>query len=261
MSQFRTFYLGKFQYRTLDFLPVSQSRANGFPSWLERPPPPPPQSFLTFSRACISFLFCSIYFQTQGQVVLKGLFGVASGKRKTFELHVSEYQALVLLAFNPPPTASASASEAATAGTTRTLTDDAPETKRSRPEENSAPAAPKPPTPVKSKFTFLEMHKATGIPRQALQETLLSLCSGKMKLLRRSGSEGKNTPLGDQETVIVNDGMKSKLVRIVVHSYQGRLTKKDTQATEKLVQRERQFQVDAAIVRLLKARRSIGHQV
>ena len=57
-----------------------------------------------------------------------------------------------------------------------------------------------------------------------------------VKILKRrapkSAGGGKSAsahgaPLSPSERLIVNDGMKSKLVRIVVNSYQGKLTRKD----------------------------------
>ena len=145
-------------------------------------------------------------------------------------------------------------------------------------------------------FTFMSLMSATGIPRNELQQTLLSLCSNKAKILKRrpsdNGHKGSHGSLfDDAERVVVNDNMKSKLVRIVVNAYQGKLTKKDVQvvhhrlksnvlvqsnfhanvnnlpsygthqATNQRVQRERMFQVDAAIVRLMKARLTMAHQV
>jgi len=97
--------------------------------------------------------------------------------------------------------------------------------------------SPETPTAPKGR-SFSSLLQSTGIPRHALQETLLSLCSNKVKLLkRRSGASGAakgshGSPFSDSERVIVNDGMKSKLVRIVVHSHQGRLTKKDVEVRQ-----------------------------
>eukprot|EP00750_Incisomonas_marina_P008330 INCI15434.3.p1 GENE.INCI15434.3~~INCI15434.3.p1 ORF type:complete len:848 (-),score=178.00 INCI15434.3:670-3162(-) len=171
------------------------------------------------------------FLPTQGQVVLKATFGYGSGKRRQHELHVSEYQALVLLVFNIDPTA-----------VSASTLDDQPRS-----------------------FTFMSLMSATGIPRNELQQTLLSLCSNKAKILKRrpsdNGHKGSHGSLfDDAERVVVNDNMKSKLVRIVVNAYQGKLTKKDVQATNQRVQRERMFQVDAAIVRLMKARLTMAHQ-
>ena len=109
-----------------------------------------------------------------------------------------------------------------------------------------------------------------------LMQTLQSLAAGKYKVLKRDTH-------GTVQHYYVNDSMKSKLVRIVLHTYQGRLTKKDVEvqlwwmmlvvscatvsqfaffikATKQSIQRQRIFQIDAAIVRLLKARRTMPHQ-
>lgn len=99
--------------------------------------------------------------------------------------------------------------------------DNAPDKKRRKREEREARS-----------HSFLKLIQVTGIPRADLQFTLLSLCASKTRVLKRLGSGASNAPFKDSELFIVNDHMKSKLVRIVVNSYQGRVTKKDTKVNQ-----------------------------
>ena len=110
-------------------------------------------------------------------------------------------QALVLLAFNPT---------------------DVPVP---TPSSSSAPPGqpPVPPTPRGKKLLSVQaLCQATGMERPMLMQTLQSLAAGKYKVLKRDTH-------GTVQHYYVNDSMKSKLVRIVLHTYQGRLTKKDVE--------------------------------
>ena len=103
-EDFRTFYVRKFQSRSLDFVPVrSHQRVSTLVAWCGLK-----------GGGCISLysVFFCLYWcaasnfvtfvgslhlrglrQSQGQVVLKATFGLGGSKRRQHELHVSEYQA------------------------------------------------------------------------------------------------------------------------------------------------------------------------
>eukprot|EP00386_Alphamonas_edax_P010400 GDKI01033636.1.p1 GENE.GDKI01033636.1~~GDKI01033636.1.p1 ORF type:complete len:117 (+),score=38.06 GDKI01033636.1:34-351(+) len=58
-----------------------------------------------------------------------------------------------------------------------------------------------------------------------------------------------------------NAGFTNKLVRIVVNQIQARETKEEADQTEARVFEDRQYQVDAAIVRIMKYRKTLSHNL
>lgn len=89
-----------------------------------------------------------------------------------------------------------------------------------------------------------------------LRRTLQSLTVGKARVLRKS-SKGKEVEDGD--VVSYNDDFRDALVRIRINTIQARETREEAQATHAKVAEERQYQMDAAIVRVMKARRALTH--
>jgi cullin 3 len=106
-----------------------------------------------------------------------------------------------------------------------------------------------------SQFTFGELQKETGIPEAECKRQLLSLTVSRNKVLSKDSS-GKTVESGT--VFVVNPAMTHEKLKIVIG-----LIKKDekTQAEQAPPEPpvERKHVVDAAIVRVMKARKQLDH--
>jgi cullin 4 len=103
-----------------------------------------------------------------------------------------------------------------------------------------------------------ELRQKTGIEDGELRRTLQSLACGKLdtRILTKSP---KGREVEDTDTFSINLGFTNKLFRIKVNAIQVRETVEETQRTHEEVFRDRQYQVDAVIVRTMKARKVLAH--
>jgi len=90
-----------------------------------------------------------------------------------------------------------------------------------------------------------------------LRRTLQSLACGKVRILTKT-PRGKD--VGDGDTFAVNDALNEPRFRIKVNAIQARETPEEAADTAEKVFQDRQYQIDAAIVRVMKARKTMGHQ-
>lgn len=88
-----------------------------------------------------------------------------------------------------------------------------------------------------------------------LKRTVLSLWKHKLILKE----EGSSKSISDDTVFKVNDGFKSKQFRIVVNQIQIKETKQEQVKTHENIILDRQYQIDAAIVRIMKARKTLNH--
>jgi cullin-4 len=65
--------------------------------------------------------------------------------------------------------------------------------------------------------------------------------------------------INDDDVFFFNEKFENKLYRIKINSIQVRETAEDIERTHEEVFRDRQYQVDAAIVRIMKSRKHIAH--
>ncbi|KAJ1983329.1 hypothetical protein H4R34_001352 [Dimargaris verticillata] len=121
-------------------------------------------------------------------------------------------------------------------------------------------------------MTFVDLQAATGIKDdQELAHTLHPLVYGKNKVLRKypaeeasgSGQQAGGTA-GDilpskNESFGLNETFTSPLYRIKLNTWQMKETPSEAQVTTEKVFQDRQYQVDAAIVRIMKAHKSMSH--
>uniref|UniRef100_A0A8I3PXY3 Cullin 4A n=1 Tax=Canis lupus familiaris TaxID=9615 RepID=A0A8I3PXY3_CANLF len=97
-------------------------------------------------------------------------------------------------------------------------------------------------------FSFEEIKMATGIEDSELRRTLQSLACGKARVLVKS-PKGKEVEDGD--TFMFNGEFKHKMKETV---------EEQVSTTERVFQ-DRQYQIDAAIVRIMKMRKTLGHNL
>lgn len=108
---------------------------------------------------------------------------------------------------------------------------------------------------ISEKKTYEEIEAETGIDdKDELNRNVLSLL--KYKILIK---EPKTTSLELSDSFKVNNDFKSKLYRITVNKIQMKETKKENVKTVEDVFVDRQYQIDASIVRIMKSRNVLSH--
>ena len=109
------------------------------------------------------------------------------------------------------------------------------------------------------RLTFAEIRDALGMEEKELRRTLQSLACGKVRVLSK---EPRGRVVGDEDAFEVNDAhFDEKLFRVKVNAIQQRETKEENEKTNERVFQDRQHQIDAAIVRVMKTRKSLAHQL
>uniref|UniRef100_A0A8C0B7Q5 Cullin 4B n=1 Tax=Buteo japonicus TaxID=224669 RepID=A0A8C0B7Q5_9AVES len=107
-------------------------------------------------------------------------------------------------------------------------------------------------------FSLEEIKQATGIEDGELRRTLQSLACGKARVLTKS-PKGKDVEDGDKFTC--NDDFRHKLFRIKINQIQMKETVEEQASTTERVFQDRQYQIDAAIVRIMKMRKTLSHNL
>uniref|UniRef100_A0A915CPN1 Cullin family profile domain-containing protein n=1 Tax=Ditylenchus dipsaci TaxID=166011 RepID=A0A915CPN1_9BILA len=112
---------------------------------------------------------------------------------------------------------------------------------------------------IKNRITFQELLNDTQIPEKEIKRSLQSLAMGKQsqRILSRKGF-GKDIEPSDE--FFVNDGFTSKLTRIKIQLVSGRgETEPERKETRNKVDDDRKHEIEAAIVRVMKARKQLVH--
>uniref|UniRef100_A0A8C9W1R9 Cullin 4B n=1 Tax=Scleropages formosus TaxID=113540 RepID=A0A8C9W1R9_SCLFO len=107
-------------------------------------------------------------------------------------------------------------------------------------------------------FTLEEIKMATGIEDSELRRTLQSLACGKARVLSKSP---KSKDVEDGDKFSCNDDFKHKLFRIKINQIQMKETVEEQASTTERVFQDRQYQIDAAIVRIMKMRKTLSHNL
>ncbi|MBA0778277.1 hypothetical protein Gotri_006156 [Gossypium trilobum] len=106
------------------------------------------------------------------------------------------------------------------------------------------------------KLSFQDIKDSTGIEDKELRRTLQSLACGKVRVLQKLP---KGRDVEDNDSFIFNDGFTAPLYRIKVNAIQMKETVEENTSTTERVFQDRQYQVDAAIVRIMKTRKVLSH--
>ncbi|KAL8623970.1 Cullin-4A [Nucella lapillus] len=107
-------------------------------------------------------------------------------------------------------------------------------------------------------FSYLDIKAATGIEESELKRTLQSLACGKARVLQKM-PKGKDVENADRFQF--NDDFKHRLYRIKINQIQMKETQEENTSTTERVFHDRQYQVDAAIVRIMKMRKTLTHNL
>uniref|UniRef100_A0AC35UAM8 CULLIN_2 domain-containing protein n=1 Tax=Rhabditophanes sp. KR3021 TaxID=114890 RepID=A0AC35UAM8_9BILA len=108
--------------------------------------------------------------------------------------------------------------------------------------------------------SYSELQAATNIPDKDLKRVLQSVAIGKsaQRILVRTVGSGKDI-LGTDE-FIVNDQFTSKYVKIKITNVSGKFENEpERKKTKEGIDNDRKGEIDAAIVRVMKARKSLDH--
>jgi len=106
------------------------------------------------------------------------------------------------------------------------------------------------------KLTYEDIEKATGIEPKELKRTLQSLSLGKVRVLLK---DPKTKEVNRTDTFTFHKDFKAPLYRLRINQIQLKETQEENQNTTERVFQDRQYQVDAAIVRIMKSRKMLSH--
>jgi len=108
------------------------------------------------------------------------------------------------------------------------------------------------------KLSFKEITDATGIEKKELCRTLQSLACAKLRVIQK---EPKGKDVNPEDVFYFNKDFTHKLFRLKINAIQLKETVEENQKTTDSVFQDRQYQVDAAIVRIMKTRKKLSHQM
>ena len=107
-------------------------------------------------------------------------------------------------------------------------------------------------------LSLREIAAATRLEDKELRRTLQSLACGKVRVLRK---EPKGRDVGDEDIFHFEQDFTSPQLRMKINAIQLKETAEEQQQTNERVFQDRQYQVDAAIVRIMKTRKTLSHQL
>lgn len=111
---------------------------------------------------------------------------------------------------------------------------------------------------TRDEMTYEDIYESTKIDENELKRTLQSLACGKVPILLKSS---KGVEVTQDEVFSFNKDFKHKLCRIKINQVQLKETQEENQATNERIFQDRQYQVDAAIVRVMKMRKTLLHNL
>ncbi|XP_023338669.1 cullin-4B [Eurytemora carolleeae] len=107
-------------------------------------------------------------------------------------------------------------------------------------------------------LTLDELKESTNIEDGEIRRTLQSLACGKARVLTKI-PKGKDILDGDK--FVFNNEFTNALYKIKINQVQMKETNAEQKATEESVYQDRQYQIDAAIVRIMKTRKTLNHNL
>lgn len=106
------------------------------------------------------------------------------------------------------------------------------------------------------RLSFKALKESTEIEDGELRRTLQSLACGQVRVLKK---EPKGREVEDSDEFLFNESFTNERIRIKINSIQLKETVKEDTDTHERVFRDRQYQVDAAVVRIMKSRKTLSH--
>ncbi|KAI9678677.1 MAG: hypothetical protein M1817_005734 [Caeruleum heppii] len=106
-------------------------------------------------------------------------------------------------------------------------------------------------------LTYGEIQATTGLSEVELNRTLQSLACAKYRVLTKSPKGRDITPATDR--FAINLSFHDAKYRIKINQIQLKETKEEIKATHEDINRDRQYETQAAIVRIMKSRKRVTH--
>lgn len=110
----------------------------------------------------------------------------------------------------------------------------------------------------KTEWTYVDVFEQLKIDHPELKRTLQSLACGKHRILHK---EPRGKDVDETDKFVLNVQFDDRLYRIRISQIQMRETEQEHKQTEEQVFSDRQYQIDAAIVRIMKMRKKLSHNL
>jgi len=107
------------------------------------------------------------------------------------------------------------------------------------------------------KLGYQEIANATKIPRNDLDRALLSLSLGKLKILTKSPKDKQINP--GKDVFGFNESFAAPHTKLKIQASKSSAGERDTVPTRNAIMEDRKHEIDAAIVRIMKARKELPH--
>ncbi|KAK2182303.1 hypothetical protein NP493_360g02053 [Ridgeia piscesae] len=113
----------------------------------------------------------------------------------------------------------------------------------------------------KDKWTYEEVKTETDVPERDLMRAIQSLALGKMTQ-RVLTKEPKTKEIEPDHTFMVNDQFTSKLFRVKIQTVAAKgESEPERKETRSKVDEDRKHEIEAALVRIMKARKRMQHNI
>lgn len=107
-------------------------------------------------------------------------------------------------------------------------------------------------------LTYKELSVATEVEDDELKRTLQSLACGRERVLLK---EPKGKDINTSDVFTFNNLFTSKYYRVRINAIQMKDNVDESKKTNEAVMQDRQHQIDAAIVRIMKTRKTLSHKL
>lgn len=105
-------------------------------------------------------------------------------------------------------------------------------------------------------LSYKNIQDGTGIEELELKRTLLSLACGKVRVLHK---KPKGPTVDSTDYFVFNENFQHRSTRLKVNAIQLKESVEENAATTEKVFQERNYQIDAVVVRIMKTRRTLQH--
>ena len=110
--------------------------------------------------------------------------------------------------------------------------------------------------PADGSLSYIEIQEASGLSDAELKRTLQSLACAKYRVLTKAP---KGRDVNNTDTFTFNAGFTDPKMRIKINQVQLKETKEENKETHQRVAQDRVFETQAAIVRIMKSKKTITH--
>lgn len=105
-------------------------------------------------------------------------------------------------------------------------------------------------------LSYEQISQGTGLQDGDLDRTLQSLACGKVRVLTK---HPKGRDVNKTDTFTFNKTFSDPKYRVKINQIQLKETKEENKATHERIEQDRRFETQAAIVRIMKSRKNMGH--